>query len=161
MSLFNPESYSQIKKNNGAPDKVKRPGTLVFFLFHGIPLQEKPFACVAFEDIERLKDRICECLPFEWNVKNWMGIPPLSDSEYWNQFVKLEDHGFNRKWDPERGGMIQNCWHIPFRTLADMATVTLIGKDPVFTHKSAEIETLMKTRFDYVKRQANGRRIVM
>lgn len=169
LSLFSPEELSRQKREwnmrtnykYNVPEKVVRPGTLDFVLYHGMPLQEKPFACIAFEDIEMLKTRIIDCLPMEWNIQNWTGIPPLSDRLYWNEYIRLEEFGLNRKWDPERGGMIQNCWHIPLRTLADLATFTMIGNDPVIGHRDSLQEALMRTRFDYIKRQANGRRIII
>lgn len=169
VALYNAEELTRIKHEWNVytnwyydiSEKVVRPGTLVFFLYHGIPLQEQPFACVAFEDIEALKRRLTDCLPFEWNLTHW-NLPALSNQEYWNQFIKLEDYGYFRTWDPERGGMVQNCWHVPLRTLADIATVTLIGaEDPVIKHNWRKLETLERTRYEYVARQANGRRILI
>lgn len=169
LALFNPEALTRKKREwnertgyrYNVPEKVVRPGTLDYFLYHGIPLQEQSFAVIAFEDIERLKDRITNCLPFEWSLNSWTGIPPLSEAEYWNQYIIIEDHGYCRRWDPEKGGMIQNNWHIPLRTLADIATFTLIGADPDKGHRDAQIEELTRTRYGYIQRQANGRRITI
>lgn len=161
LALFNPDLYSQIKKDHNAPDKVQTPTTLAFFLYDGDYRNqgsEKPFACIAFEDIERLRTRITECIPSDWDITNW-NIPPLSDTEYWKRHIDFDNNGFSTEgaWNPANGGMIQNCWHIPLRRLLDIATVTMIGEsDPMIGAWTAEQYDLQKERLEYIKSYAWG-----
>ncbi len=111
LALFNPVLLSQIKREQNErtrykyniPETVYRPGSLVYFLYHGEQLQERPFACIAFERIEELKQRITDCLPYEWNITDWT-LPPLSRRDYWSQFINFENHGYTKKWDADCGG---------------------------------------------------------
>ena len=135
--------------------------TLAFFLYDGDYRNqgsEKPFACIAFEDIERLRTRITECIPSDWDITNW-NIPPLSDTEYWKRHIDFDNNGFSTEgaWNPANGGMIQNCWHIPLRRLLDIATVTMIGEsDPRIGAWTAEQYDLQKERLEYIKSYAWG-----
>ena len=48
--------------------------------------------------------------------------------------------------------MIQNCWHIPLRKLADIATVTMIGEtDPYTRHLDALQDALQRDRLQFIK----------
>lgn len=155
LTLYNPELYSCIKKVHNAPDQVYTPSTLAFILYDGATLgEEKPFACIAFEDIQRLKDRIRDCLPAEWDLDSW-NIPPLSERGYWSRYIDFDNHGFSAKWNPANGGMIQNCWHIPLRRLLDIATVTMIGEsDPMIGARTPDQYDLQKARLEYIKSYA-------
>lgn len=168
QAMFDPDGLSADKKQRNertgyrynVPEKVYRPGSLDFFLYHGEQLKEQPFACIAFEDIEQLKRRIMDCLPFEWNLENW-NLPPLSD-DYWKQWIDFANSGYAKKWDPERGSMIRNSWHIPLRTLADLATFTMIGDQNIDTERRYKrLQNLEETRLQYIQRQAEGRRILI
>lgn len=168
LALFNPELLSEKKREwnertrykYNVPEAVYRPGSLDFFLYHGEQLKEQPFACIAFEDIEQLKRRIMDCLPFEWNLENW-NLPPLSN-EYWKQFIDFDNGGYTNNWDAERGGMVRNNWIIPLRTLADLATFTLIGDQDLDTERRYKrLQNLEETRLQYIQRQAEGRRILI
>lgn len=155
LSLFNPGLYSRIKRDHNAPDTVYTPTTLAFFLYDGTQIgTEKPFACIAFEDIERLKARIVDCVPSDWNLTNW-NLPALSEKGYWQRHIDFDNKGFSASWNPANGGMIQNCYHIPLRRLLDIATVTMIGEtDPMIGAWTADQYYLQKARLDYIKSYA-------
>lgn len=155
LSLFNPEKLNQIKKDHNRPETAEQPGTLAFFLFDGEEGSEQPFACVAFEFMELLKQRIKECLPAEWDIENF-SLPNQGTTkesiEFWSRYIDFDNHGFCANWDPDRGGMIQNCWHIPLRKLADIATVTMIGEtDPYIRHWDALQDALQRDRLQFIK----------
>lgn len=168
LALFNPELLSEKKREwnertrykYNVPEAVYRPGNLVFFLYHGEQLKEQPFACIAFERIEELKQRIKYCLPREWDLESW-NLPPLTD-EYWKQFIDFDNGGYTNNWDAERGGMVRNNWIIPLRTLADLGTFTLIGDQDLDTeHRYKKLQRLEEIRLQYIQRQANGRKILI
>ena len=114
--MFNPALLRKIKQDHNAPDGVVMPSTLAFILFDGAVLREKPFACIAFEDIGALRERVRSCLPAEWNLERW-NIPNLANRDYWRRWFDYDKNGLCKPdaWDNDNGGMIQNCWHIPFR----------------------------------------------
>lgn len=146
LSLFNPDMLQRIKAARGRPETVTQPTTIDFFLFDGATIgEEKPFACVSFESIDLLIQRIRECLPAEWNLESW-NLPPLNEKDYWRNFMDVDGkQGYCTNWNRNNGGMIGNMWHIPFRRLADIATVTMIGDDP------EAVEGLHKTRLQWLK----------
>ena len=93
------------------------PSTLAFVLFDGADLREQPFACIAFEDTGKLRERVRSCLPAEWDLEGWNNIPNLANREYWDRRIDFAQYGWCRSsaWSRDNGGMVQNCWHIPFR----------------------------------------------
>lgn len=155
LALFNPELLIEIKKKNSPmPTGAVTPSTLAFILFDGIEGEEEPFCCIAFENIPDLRRRIMDCLPSEWDLENW-NLPDLTNKEYWQRYINFDNHGFSQKWDEGRGGMIQNCWHIPFKSLADLATVTMIGEDKInLSNPDPAQEIIQIERLAYLKEQA-------
>lgn len=124
LSLFGAEQYTKkVKQAHNRPETSEPPGTLAYILMKE---NGEPFACVAFEDMYKLLTRLLDILPFKrWNIPK-MEIPSATDIAYWRNYIR--DGRYQPAWDPDRGGMIQNCWHVPFKTLADLATVTMIGE---------------------------------
>lgn len=122
LSMYNYKVYNAVKQQHGRAEQAETPGTLAFMLMKE---NKEPFACVAFEDMKALLTRLYEILPFnEWDLDT-LTIPPATDTEYWSKYIR--DGKQQPAWDADRGGMIQNCWHVPFKRLADLATVTMIG----------------------------------
>lgn len=123
FSEYNYEKYNGVKQQHGRAETAATPDTLAFILMKN---NKEPFACIAFEDIRALLARLYKILPFnEWDLDN-IGIPPATDTEYWKKYIR--DGKQQPAWSPDRGGMIQNMWHVPFRLIADLATVTMIGE---------------------------------
>ena len=122
-SEYNYEQYNAVKQQHGRPETAETPDTLAFILMKA---NKEPFACIAFEDIRALLTRLYKILPMkEWDIDN-IGIPPATDAEYWKKYIRAGRQ--QPAWSADRGGMIQNMWHVPFRLLADLATVTMIGE---------------------------------
>lgn len=123
FSEYNYKQYNEVKQQHGRQEIAQTPDTLAFILMKN---DTEPFACIAFEDMKALLARLYKILPFEeWDINN-IGIPPATDTEYWRKYIR--DGKQQPAWCPDRGGMIQNMWHVPFRLVADLATVTMIGE---------------------------------
>ncbi len=153
ISLFNPELLNQIKQERYRNERTEKPGTFAFVLFHGTWGEEKPFAVVAFENIEKLKARILECLPEEWDIEHF-NLPNQSDTEYWSKYINYDKSGASVNWDNERGGMIQNCWHIPLKRLTDIATITMLGEEntePSTDHWNPIQQSVQENRLQFLK----------
>ena len=160
LALFNPEQLRQIKALHHDQTKVEEIDTLSFILFDD---NENPFACIAFENINQLKKKLCECFPSEWNFE-YYNLPSLADKRYWKTYI--DDGGKCNKWDKIKGGMIKNMWYIPFNYLKGIATVTMIGDhDPIIQGDSNEVseatqkkilEGLSERARDVTKKSSNG-----
>ncbi len=129
LSDYDMATYNDIKRTHGRSEHAETSGVLAFMLMRS---DNEPFACVAFEDIRALLIRLYELCP---DAKGW-GIPDpdtlisATDQAYWRQFSK---------WDQDKGKMIQNVWHVPFKSLSDLATVTMIGNvDPAEEVRNAK-----------------------
>ena len=135
LSMYNYIVYNGVKQQHGRDERAETPGTLAFILMKN---NKEPFACIAFEDIRALLDRLYKILPFnEWDLDN-LTIPPATDTEYWKKYIREGKQ--QPAWSADRGGMIKNMWHVPLRLIADLATVTMIGEvNPA--------EELQKARF--------------
>ena len=139
LSSYNYLDINSIKREHGRPERAETPGLYAFVL---MATNHKPFACIVFEDIRGLLNRLYLLCP---DPKRW-GIPypddltPATDKEYWKQF-DARNH-----YDTKRGGMRNNMWHVPLRSLYDLATVTMIKNDLVSTPEQARDET---TRAEY------------
>ena len=154
LTMYNVEQFNEEKRINNRPETGVEPGTLVFILFDGyVEGTEKPFACITFEDIPKLRDRLRKILPAEWNLDRW-NMPKLYNREYWRRYINFDNHGLCANWDSENGGMIQNCWHVPFRRLADLATVTRIDQDPSISAYRQTDYNMHESRLKYIKQQA-------
>ena len=155
LTLYNVDQFNEGKRAHNRPETGVEPGTLVFILFDGYEEgKEKPFAVIAFEDIGALRERLREILPDEWNLDEW-NMPELSDREYWGKYIDFDNHGLCACWDTENGGMIQNCYHIPFRRLADLATVTVYGaEDPKTGADNPDDYDMQENRLNYIKQNA-------
>ena len=83
-------------------------------------------------------------------------MPSLADKKYWGRYI--DDIGKAVQWDLEKGGMIKNMWYIPFKTLASIATVTMIGDaDPIINGESNGIsEELQKNRLAWLNQTARN-----
>lgn len=156
LSLYNPEQLNAIKKLHNSPTTATRPDILAFIL---VDEKENPFACVAFEDITKLVNRLNQCFPEEWDF-NCFNLPSLADKEYWGRYI--DDKGKATQWDLKRGGMIRNMWHIPFETLAGIATVTMIGDtDPAITGDSNGVsKELQEKRLAWLKNSARDAMVI-
>ena len=121
FALFNPLYYRDAREDEGHTATASTFDKLAFVLRDE---KEDPFACIMFDDIPRLRKCIAMLTPpivkGEWDTLN-LKIPPRSEEAYWRRY---------RRWDKDTGGMIGNCWHIPFSKILHLATVTMIGADP-------------------------------
>lgn len=153
LALYNPDLLNEIKKAHNAITDAEKPDILAFILFDR---EDKPFACIAFEYINKLTERLNECFPQEWDLKSF-NLPPLDNAEFWRRYTN--ERGQYKHWETDRGGMILNNWHIPFRRLAGIATVTMIGdNDPNISGVSNKTsEALQQRRLDYLKAYARDR----
>ena len=194
FAMFDPAAYTSIRREDRKKKEAEgkqvsevtavTPGVLAVVLTDE---NENPFACVAFEDIPKLLTRLYLLCPDsdreKWGLPDIDGLTPAANEEYWNQYTKYYDKRIrqyhNIKWNKESGGIIEVNWHIPFRNLADIATVTMIGSDPdpaeeyklavynaahpknpeIKPHKYYGSEALIKQRLNAVKEAAQDRRI--
>ena len=123
LSMYSARKYNAMKESKGRSERAETPGTLAYMLMKA---NKEPFACVVFEDMQALLFRLLKILPFnEWDLDN-IEIPPATDTEYWSKYIRAGKQ--QPVWSADRGGMIQNMWHVPFRLIADLATVTMIGE---------------------------------
>lgn len=154
LALYNPDLLNEIKKAHNAITSAEKTDILAFILFDR---EDKPFACVAFEYIDKLIERLNECFPREWDMKNF-NLPPLDNAEFWRRYTN--ERGRYKHWETDRGGMILNNWYIPFRKLAGVATVTMIGdNDPNISGVSnGTSEALQRSRLEYLKAYARDKK---
>jgi len=153
LALYNPDLLNEIKKAHNAITSAEKTDILAFILFDR---EDKPFACVAFEHINKLIEKLNECFPQEWDMKNF-NLPPLDNAEFWRRYTN--ERGWYKYWETDRGGMILNNWHIPFRRLAGVTTVTMIGdNDPDISGASnGTSEALQRRRLEYLKAYARDK----
>ena len=124
LSAYHPEEYCKIRDLIGNYKRAVQPGVYAF-----IPMGSDgtPFASIVFEDIPKLLNRLRELCPDaeNWGINDLWQLRPATDREYWGQYQN--NRGRKCWWDQKRGGLIQNCWHVPFSSLYDIATVTMIN----------------------------------
>ncbi len=149
LALLNPEM--RLKPGEEQSIHAVQPVLFCFLLISYLG----PFACVMFEDFPALAQRL-EDLAAEKGFQlipqsetNPDGIPPASDADTW------------RHDDPY---IIDDCWHVQFNRLSDLATVTLIGRSPL-VKRSIQLNDnddyiqLQKTRCNYLL-QCAGKKII-
>ena len=119
LSAYNYPTYNQIKKEHNRDESAETPGLYIFVL---TTTDGTPYACIAFENIPELLKRLLLICPDseKWGMPNPRTLTPARDREYWEQFYAGEHY------DSRYGGMIQNCWLVPFESICDLATVTMI-----------------------------------
>lgn len=120
LSAYNYIEYNKIKEDKGRPERAEHPGLYVYVLLGS---NNKPFACVVFEDIRATLERLYEICPdpSNWGIPDPRTLKPATEQEYWAQY-NARKH-FNKAY----GGMINNVWHVPFESLYKLATVTMIN----------------------------------
>lgn len=133
---------------------ARTPGALVMILTAGG--KQNPFACVAFEKIPELITRLCELCPDPagWGLTDPDTQKPATNRTYWKKY---------ETWNNEYGKVIGNMWHVPFREITNLATVTMIGKAaeivPTFTNSYGQTVTteLQRTRLNTLREKAKER----
>lgn len=102
----------------------------------------KYFASVAFEDVEKLLNRLIKyALLYGLDLTNWESIPV----------------GKQAKEFSIPGLIFQgNMWHVPMEWISDLATVTLIGDGPDFCGPINSIQMQHK-KYEYLQTLAAGR----
>ena len=138
-ALINPAEYTEIRRERRLAGIEKNKvtaqpwGALAIVL---LTEAQRPFACVAFENIGKLIERLRSLCPdpVRWGLYNIRDLEPAQNKEYWDQYTKYWDgtqHKYhNIAWNRRHGGIIESDWHIPLSELQDLATVTMIGADP-------------------------------
>lgn len=151
QSLFDPQCRNRHIETGKAATLGCQPLILAYMYERKERTEEggpRYFACIAFEDMDALKNRLLELKPDLWDFNNWDSI--------WKGKCKAKpeelDHG---------DMLLGRNWHIPFGLLEDIATVTMIDEDPIYTPMcTQDISTeLFQERLSYIKRIANGRHL--
>lgn len=163
LSEANPRDYTLMRKDirekqlseglHPREVKARTPGALVMVLTDN---RQNAFACVAFENTLDMIMRLCRLCPDPdgWGLTDPKKIRPATDREYWKQF---------EKWNDTYGTIINNMWHVPFRQIIDLATVTMIGGEPeilpTFTNGWGQTVTaeLQRQRLDTLKERSEAR----
>ena len=119
LSAYNFVDYNAIKEEHGREERAEYPGLYAFVLMGA---NRKPFACIVFENIYETLKKLYEICPDpdNWGIPNARTLKPATEWEYWAQF----DARYH--FDKYKGGMIQNVWHVPLRSVYTLTTVTLI-----------------------------------
>lgn len=101
------------------------------------------FAAIIFEDMNALLERLTEFLGrFGININDWDSIPTGELAR------RLMVEGLY-----VQGNMIQ----IPLQDVLDLATVTMIGDDPILYPTGRCSLDLQESRLEYLKKMARGR----
>ena len=133
LSAYSSKTYNKIKAEHGREERAETPGLYIYVLMGS---NGTPYACIVFENIAVLLNRLLKICPDAkgWGIPNPRTLTPASNRAYWNKFDA-------KQWyDSIKGAMIQNCWNVPFKSICDLATVTLIN--------SVDIETeLQKAQY--------------
>lgn len=143
-SIIDPETYTDIKRKwqlywqrqrkHVETVTAERWGNFAMALLDG---RQEPFACVAFQNMDALLKRLRELCPDPdgWGMDDILKQRPATDKAYWDTYMKYYDVAtrsyHNITWSRTSGGMIEHCWHIPLKSLADVdgVKITMIGDD--------------------------------
>lgn len=129
LSQYHPEEYCELKDLKGQHKKAVKPGIVPFML---LDPTERIFSSVVFEDVPALLERLKTLCPDPdgWGINELDKLRPASDREYWNKWDAFPNGRKNEGyWDQDHGGMIYNMWHVPLKSLYNLATVTIIKPD--------------------------------
>lgn len=166
-SQYNPRDYTFMRKDirekqlsegkHPREVKARTPGALVMVLTDN---RQNAFACVAFENMPELLTRLLKLCPDpdSWGLTDPEKIRPAIDKKYWEQYET-----WYGKWNDTYGTIINNMWHVPFRQIMDLATVTMIGGEPeilpTFTNEWGQTVTaeLQRQRLDTLKERSEAR----
>ena len=156
FAVINPIAYRHMRIVEGWRATADAFDRLAFILKDN---NSEPFACIMFEDIPRLCRCLVELLPpiinNEWTIERTdkIIIPARNDRKYWGKYELFDKH---------TGGIIKTMWHIPFRRISHLATVTMIGNDPrilqtqINDHEQLITEELQIERLEYLKKCAHN-----
>lgn len=107
--------------------------------------EERFCAAIAFEDMSALINRLISYAErYGLNLRDWSSIP-VGDAA---KDYKIDGLYFQG-----------NMWQVPLKEIGDIATVTMIGEDPMIYHqggRSAPV-SVQYERLCYLKELANGR----
>ena len=154
FNLLDHPSYKDYSEIEGRTATAAECGKLVF-----VPMdsEHKPFACIMFENTRQLVKCLAGILPLhEWSIGDPENLYPYENKKYWDR---------HKRFDKEHGGMMDNCWYVPFRQISHLATVTMINNDPeikeTYTNQYGQEITreLQEGRLNYLKQCAEERRI--
>ena len=118
LSLFDPETFNEIKKEHGREERAVIPDNMTFVLERA---GDTPFATIVFEDVQELRERLYNLCPDPdgWGLNNLRKQKPYTDL-YWKRF---------KTWNDRWGVVVKNNWQVPFAKLKDIVTVTMITPD--------------------------------
>lgn len=144
LSAYDSIEYNKIKQEHNRNEYAETPGIYIFVL---IGVNKRPYACIAFENIAALLSRLQELCP---DGQNW-GIPTprtlrsASDRTYWDRYAAWKNY------DKLSGGMVNNCWYVPFYSICDLATVTMIYENVDLDNEL--MNATYKCQLDIVKKR--------
>lgn len=156
-SAYNSKEYNEIKIRHKRTERAETPGLYIYILMGS---DGKPYSCIAFEFVFALLKYLMEICPNSegWGIPDPNTLKPAKDRVFWDQYDAW-DH-YDRKY----GGMVQNCWNVPFRSICDLATVTMIYDIDIETElKNAKYKCpidVAKARYEFLQKIAerDGRR---
>lgn len=134
---LHPVEHTEEMKQRGCGVRYIAPSMLIY-VYYADKKAEEPFVVIAFEDFEKLVERLKNVSP--WNLDPW-------------EVDFVSEARFNAITVPSKSYLLDNMWHVPLEAVADLATVTMINKDP-YTRGGID-----KTRLDYLKKLAAGRHL--
>lgn len=127
---------------------TKQPAVQPLAVVYLLMAYSMPFAGIVFDDVKALIARLEDYgkrIGFDIHAQ----LPCGEDA---------------RDWKPGEALLIQNMWHIPFRELADLATVTMIGGKPRMRPDIISLDgkrqcpnRLQEARYSYLEQCADGR----
>ena len=147
-ALIHPEL--RLKTEEEQPIHATQPVLFSFLLVSYLG----PYTCIMFEDFPALVQRLEELA-----AEKGFQLAPYS--EECPKGIPVGDV----TWRQDDPYIIDNCWHVPFDRLSDLATVTLIGRKPMVKRSTQlndndDYVRLQESRYNLLAQCSSGRTIV-